>query len=68
MGIDSGVNISDTPYGGKSAFTQLEHNIVAGYLLTAGNAEETSIGVRDRWDCFIRVEGVSAESCVSYHN
>lgn len=39
MGIDSVANISgDTvPYGGKSAFTQLEHNIVAGYLITAGN-------------------------------
>lgn len=38
MGIDSGVNISDDValYGGKSAFTQLEHNIVAGYLITAG--------------------------------
>ncbi|XP_005755463.1 visual pigment-like receptor peropsin, partial [Pundamilia nyererei] len=38
MGMDSGVNISneDAPYGGKSAFTQLEHNIVAGYLITAG--------------------------------
>ncbi|XP_037343212.1 visual pigment-like receptor peropsin [Pungitius pungitius] len=38
MGIDSGVNVSDdlTLYGGKSAFTQLEHNIVAGYLITAG--------------------------------
>ncbi|XP_058471767.1 visual pigment-like receptor peropsin [Solea solea] len=38
MGINSGVNVSDdaVPYGGKSAFTQLEHNIVAGYLITAG--------------------------------
>ncbi|XP_056283089.1 visual pigment-like receptor peropsin [Pseudoliparis swirei] len=38
MAIDSGVNISDDValYGGKSAFTQLEHNIVAGYLITAG--------------------------------
>uniref|UniRef100_A0A3Q3ET09 Retinal pigment epithelium-derived rhodopsin homolog n=1 Tax=Labrus bergylta TaxID=56723 RepID=A0A3Q3ET09_9LABR len=42
MGIDSGVNISDVPYGGKSAFTQLEHNIVAGYLLTAGVLSLTS--------------------------
>lgn len=34
-----GVNISDdvSPYGGKSVFTQMEHNIVAGYLITAGN-------------------------------
>lgn len=39
MGIDTGVNISDdvASYDGKSAFTQLEHNIVAGYLITAGN-------------------------------
>lgn len=42
MGMDSGVNISneDAPYGGKSAFTQLEHNIVAGYLITAGNIKQ----------------------------
>lgn len=42
MGMDSGVNISneDAPYGGKSAFTQLEHNIVAGYLITAGNNKQ----------------------------
>ncbi|XP_075995910.1 visual pigment-like receptor peropsin [Genypterus blacodes] len=35
---DSDVNVSaaDAPYGGKSAFTQLEHNIVAAYLITAG--------------------------------
>uniref|UniRef100_A0AAQ4REQ8 Retinal pigment epithelium-derived rhodopsin homolog n=1 Tax=Gasterosteus aculeatus aculeatus TaxID=481459 RepID=A0AAQ4REQ8_GASAC len=38
MGIDPEVNVTDdvTLYGGKSAFTQLEHNIVAGYLITAG--------------------------------
>ena len=38
MGLDSLVNASDevVPYGGKSAFTQLEHNIVASYLITAG--------------------------------
>ncbi|XP_053291145.1 visual pigment-like receptor peropsin [Pleuronectes platessa] len=44
MGIDSGVNISDdvAPYGGKSAFTQTEHNIVAGYLITAGVISLTS--------------------------
>lgn len=36
MGSDSSINVS-APYGGKSAFTQLEHNIVAGYLITAGN-------------------------------
>ncbi|XP_056446522.1 visual pigment-like receptor peropsin [Gadus chalcogrammus] len=38
MGLDSLVNASDEviPYGGKSAFTQLEHNIVASYLITAG--------------------------------
>lgn len=38
MAVDSAVNVSDAaaPYGGKSAFTQLEHNIVAGYLITAG--------------------------------
>lgn len=47
MGIDSAVNISDdvAPYGGKSAFTQLEHNIVAGYLITAGNKEKTTSGI-----------------------
>lgn len=41
MGIDSIVNISDdvAPYGGKSAFSQQEHNIVAGYLITAGKTE-----------------------------
>lgn len=46
MAIDSGVNISDDValYGGKSAFTQLEHNIVAGYLITAGNKEEATNG------------------------
>lgn len=45
MGIDSGVNISDdvAPYGGKSAFTQLEHNIVAGYLITAGNKQRKQL-------------------------
>ncbi|CAL8284934.1 unnamed protein product [Lota lota] len=38
MGLDSLVNASGEviPYGGKSAFTQLEHNIVASYLITAG--------------------------------
>lgn len=31
------VNISnDLSYGGESAFSQLEHNIVAGYLIVAG--------------------------------
>uniref|UniRef100_A0A8C6UEM7 Visual pigment-like receptor peropsin n=1 Tax=Neogobius melanostomus TaxID=47308 RepID=A0A8C6UEM7_9GOBI len=36
--IEAALNISDdaVPYGGKSAFTQLEHNIVAAYLITAG--------------------------------
>lgn len=45
MGIDSGVNISDdfAPYSGESAFTQLEHNIVAGYLITAGKKEKNKI-------------------------
>ncbi|KAJ3613219.1 hypothetical protein NHX12_019469, partial [Muraenolepis orangiensis] len=38
MGLDSVVNASGEvpPYGGESAFTQLEHHIVASYLLTAG--------------------------------
>ncbi|KAM9354794.1 visual pigment-like receptor peropsin [Pholidichthys leucotaenia] len=38
MGLDPEVNVSDgaEPYGGKSSFTQLEHNIVAAYLITAG--------------------------------
>ncbi|KAM9708043.1 visual pigment-like receptor peropsin [Menidia menidia] len=38
MGVDSGLNASEEEaiYGGKSAFTQLEHNVVAGYLITAG--------------------------------
>lgn len=38
MGIDLEVNNSGevSPYGGKSAFSQTEHNIVAGYLITAG--------------------------------
>lgn len=38
MAVNSAVNVSDAaaPYGGKSAFTQQEHNIVAGYLITAG--------------------------------
>lgn len=42
MGIDPEVNVTDdvTLYGGKSAFTQLEHNIVAGYLITAGNRND----------------------------
>lgn len=42
MGVDFTVNISDdvAPYGGKSAFTQLEHNIVAGYLITAGKKKK----------------------------
>lgn len=55
MGIDSGVNISDdvAPYGEKSAFTQLEHNIVAGYLITAGKREKHSRGVTNRWTSFI---------------
>lgn len=44
MGIDSGANVSGVePYGGKSAFTQLEHNIVAAYLITAGNEEKNSL-------------------------
>uniref|UniRef100_A0A665WAI8 Retinal pigment epithelium-derived rhodopsin homolog n=1 Tax=Echeneis naucrates TaxID=173247 RepID=A0A665WAI8_ECHNA len=44
MLIDSGVNISDdvAPYGGTSALTQLEHNIVAGYLIMAGAISLTS--------------------------
>lgn len=42
MAVDSGLNISDdvATYGGKSAFTQKEHNIVAGYLITAGNTHK----------------------------
>lgn len=38
MRIESEVNISSdaAPYGGKSVFSQTEHNIVAGYLITAG--------------------------------
>ncbi|KAJ4939232.1 hypothetical protein JOQ06_028688, partial [Pogonophryne albipinna] len=38
MGIELAVNMSDevSLYGGKSAFTQMEHNIVAGYLIMAG--------------------------------
>ena len=38
METESGLNTSGeaVPYGGKSAFTQFEHNIVAGYLITAG--------------------------------
>ncbi|XP_062325460.1 visual pigment-like receptor peropsin isoform X1 [Osmerus eperlanus] len=38
METESGLNTSGEaiPYGGKSAFTQFEHNIVAGYLITAG--------------------------------
>ncbi|XP_034089010.1 visual pigment-like receptor peropsin, partial [Gymnodraco acuticeps] len=38
MGIELAVNMSDevSLYGGKSAFTQMEHNMVAGYLITAG--------------------------------
>ena len=41
MGIEFAVNMSDevSLYGGKSAFTQMEHNIVAGYLITAGNKD-----------------------------
>lgn len=44
MEDDSGLNISDNAatYGGESAFTQLEHNIVAGYLITAGNIHKTN--------------------------
>lgn len=36
--MESGVNTTGEviPYGGKSAFSQLEHNIVAAYLITAG--------------------------------
>ncbi len=51
MGIDSGVNISDhvEPYGGKSAFTQLEHNIVAGYLITAGKKEKKRPSLTFNW-------------------
>lgn len=43
MAVDSFVNVSDDvePYGGKSAFSQLEHNIVAGYLITAGKTKRT---------------------------
>ncbi|MEQ2299707.1 hypothetical protein AMECASPLE_017891 [Ameca splendens] len=38
MGMDLVINTSGdvAPYGGKSAFSQTEHNIVAGYLITAG--------------------------------
>lgn len=41
MEIDPVVNISDdiAPYGRESAFSQLEHNIVAGYLIIAGRSE-----------------------------
>lgn len=45
MASDSLVNISDEkvqPYGGESAFSQVEHNIVAGYLITAGKMEGTA--------------------------
>uniref|UniRef100_A0A3P8YDD1 Visual pigment-like receptor peropsin n=1 Tax=Esox lucius TaxID=8010 RepID=A0A3P8YDD1_ESOLU len=36
--MESGFNTTEAvlPYGGKSAFSQLEHNIVAAYLITAG--------------------------------
>ncbi len=30
---------AETVYGGKSAFTQTEHNIVAAYLITAGKEQ-----------------------------
>ncbi|XP_049597060.1 visual pigment-like receptor peropsin isoform X4 [Syngnathus scovelli] len=44
MGIDSGLNASnDLPYGGKSSFSQLEHNIVAAYLITAGTNSVISL-------------------------
>ena len=36
MGEEMNASDSD-PYGGKSAFTQTEHNIVAAYLLIACN-------------------------------
>lgn len=49
MGIDSIVNISDNaPYGGESAFSQLEHNIVAGYLISAGKMKETQYRITHR--------------------
>lgn len=58
MGIDSVVNMSDdvAPYGGESAFSQLEHNIVAVYLITAG---KTPDGVKIRETDFILFEIVS---------
>lgn len=47
MGIESEVNISSdaAPYGGKSVFSQTEHNIVAGYLITAGKQEKRACSV-----------------------
>lgn len=45
MALDSLANISDDkvqPYGGESAFSQTEHNIVAAYLITAGKMETTT--------------------------
>lgn len=45
MALDSLVNVSGDkvqPYGGESAFSQTEHNIVAGYLITAGKMETTT--------------------------
>lgn len=43
--MDSEVNSSGdvAPYGGKSAFSQMEHNIVAGYLITAGRKWTSSV-------------------------
>lgn len=47
MGIESEVNSSSdaAPYGGKSVFSQTEHNIVAGYLITAGKQEKIACSV-----------------------
>ncbi len=34
---------AETVYGGKSAFTQTEHNIVAAYLITAGKEQNVCV-------------------------
>lgn len=47
------VNISNDVEG-KSAFTQWEHNIVAGYLITAGKMKNTHTQTRTVYIVFYK--------------
>lgn len=49
------MNISNDVEG-KSAFTQWEHNIVAGYLITAGKMKDTHTHTHTQSILFLKMD------------